>query len=109
MKDIKDTPAYVPPTDEDMRLIINEMQKEPIYLKGIGYDSLSELMNAPAEELLEVAIANYNGKDMSVDFLVRLGFSLAHKDGWEHIAPAWLKKYRDEFPNGRMAFKMIHE
>lgn len=27
MKDVKDIPVYVPPTDEDMRIIIDEMKK----------------------------------------------------------------------------------
>ncbi len=87
--------AYTPPTDEDMRIIIDEMRKAPIYLKRMGADSYSDLQNAPAEELIEVAIANYKEKNMSVDFLVRLGFSLAQEGGWEHIAPAWLKAHRE--------------
>jgi len=35
VKDVKDIPVYVPPTDEDMRIIIDEMRKAPIYVKDM--------------------------------------------------------------------------
>jgi hypothetical protein len=95
---------YIPPTAEDVEAVLKRMNEAPIHLMDMSSDSYSDLQNAPAEELLEVAIANYKGKGMPVEFLVRLGFDLAREGGWEHIAPAWLKQYREK-PEETMTFK----
>lgn len=56
-----------------------------------------ELKQASHKELLEAAIDHYSqfyNKDC-IDFL-KLGFKIAQKEGWQEIAPAWLRESKKE-------------
>lgn len=64
-----------------------------------------ELKAATSEELLEAYLLARRGwikhrplteEEMTIqgEKLIRLGFALAGKDGWEQLAPGWLKNYR---------------
>lgn len=53
------------------------------------------LKEATPEELLDAAIWFWeHTADDHSDFVagMREGFAIAQKDGWEHVAPAWLRE-----------------
>jgi len=59
-------------------------------------DEYTELQAAPPEELLEAAIAAYKQFNPAAERWMRLGFQLAQKDGWEQVAPYWLRMWREK-------------
>ena len=65
---------------------------------------MDELKEATNEELFEAALHYWcNHYEVTEDDFtyheimkfMRLGFALAQEDGWEHVAPAWLRDYRE--------------
>ena len=57
---------------------------------------MEDLRTASPKELLE-AYAFWAEQALTARelYFLRLGFGLAQPDGWEHIAPAWLRLYRE--------------
>jgi hypothetical protein len=55
-----------------------------------------ELKNATPDELLQAAVWFWKSKNPDPMYMLRLGFALAHKNGWEFIAPYWLRGSKEE-------------
>ena len=64
-------------------------------------DPYKELKEATPEELLEALLfwsrihVNRSPPGKFDEDTLRMGFALAQKDGWEHVAPKWLRDYRN--------------
>ena len=61
--------------------------------------------NATPEELLEAVIWGYTQEDdycpaYWCEKLLRIGFAVAQTDGWEQVAPYWLREAMKEKQNG---------
>lgn len=55
------------------------------------------LKSAPPEELLFATEYFYRETLTEREsYFLRLGFNLRNADGWEHVAPAWLRNYKAE-------------
>jgi len=69
----------------------------------IIYEELyDDFKQASSQELLEATIEHYRetiqwNRYERNGFLngLRLGFKIAQEDGWRHVAPAWLREYRE--------------
>ena len=65
-------------------------------------DSYEELKNADPEEILEALIydlkRSYHGivEPSIVEYLIRRGFMVAQRDGWEAVSPFIFRKYRED-------------
>ena len=60
----------------------------------MSQDIYTDLKNAPIEDLIGSIRMAYASSESETFFRgVELGVKLAGKDGWEHVAPAWLREY----------------
>jgi len=60
-------------------------------------EAYAELVTATSQELLEASILFYNQHNIEAERWIRLGFALAQCQGWELVAPAWLRDWRDKY------------
>lgn len=80
----------------DGQKILEEAKNAPLELVDMSHPRYDALRNAPKQQLLEAAIRNYSKNNPEAPQWMRLGFALAQDDGWENVAPAWLKEEPEE-------------
>lgn len=58
-------------------------------------DEYAELKAATPDERLGAAICFWKHSNPGAEEWIRLGFALAQLDGWKHVAPYWLRMWRE--------------
>ena len=69
------------------------LSDNPMY-DDLKQASPEELLEATIEELKKGTRLTKHERNEFINGLV-LGFKIAQEDGWQQVAPAWLRNYRD--------------